>query len=86
MSLYRRILRFLEPHASVLVVAVAATFVFAALDAFGYVLLIPFVQALFVTPAPAAGGAGAGGMDRFLHATVYRFVDLQGDPLVPFLR
>lgn len=83
MSLYPRVLRFLEPHARVLVTAVVATFVFASLDAFSYVLLIPFVQAIFVTGAPTAGGGlGGGGMDRLLNATVYRFVDLQGDPLV----
>ncbi|MBW3533725.1 MAG: ATP-binding cassette domain-containing protein [Gemmatimonadetes bacterium] len=54
----------------------------------GIVLLIPFVEALF-TPASAGalpgGGPGAGDgadlMARFLDATVYRLVDVGGDPL-----
>ena len=75
--------------------AVVSTFAFAGLDAFVYVLLIPFMKSLFVDQAPgAAGDAGAvadgvlpaapGDMtifDRLLDGTVYRFVDLAGDPL-----
>lgn len=80
MSLYVRILSFLKPHGHVLAVAVVATFAFAALDAAVYVLLIPFVEALFVSEA-GPPTAGDGLMDRFLDATVYRVVDLQGDPL-----
>lgn len=87
MALYLRILRYLRPHGSYFLVAVLATFAYASLDAFTYVLLIPFVRALFSAegggpPAdPAGGGAGAFDMDRWLEATVYRWVDLQGDPL-----
>jgi subfamily B ATP-binding cassette protein MsbA len=95
-TLYLRILRYLRPHLGIFVVAVACTFAFAGLDAFAYVLLIPFIEALFVegaspelpgSPGVAAeGAAGAapgdpGLVDRFLDATVYRVVDLQGDPL-----
>lgn len=60
--------------------AVAATLVFALLDAAVYILLIPFVDALFVRQG-ATAAAGSSGMDRLLDATVYRWVDLTGDPL-----
>ncbi len=96
MKLYARILAYLRPHLPAFLLAVLATFVFASLDAFTYVLLIPFVQALFTpgsasglpgggpTAAGAGAATGAGGaglMQRFLDATVYRLVDLHGDPL-----
>ncbi|MEJ2539943.1 MAG: ABC transporter ATP-binding protein [Gemmatimonadota bacterium] len=86
-NLYLRILRYLRPHLGVFLVAVGATFAFAGLDAFTYVLLIPFVGALFGDTDPASlPGAGSspadpGLMDRILDATVYRIVDLQGDRL-----
>jgi subfamily B ATP-binding cassette protein MsbA len=67
------------------VVALACTFAFAVADAAVYILLIPFVEALFVSgggTAQGAAGAGSGtAMDRLLDATVYRMVDLDGDPL-----
>jgi subfamily B ATP-binding cassette protein MsbA len=77
-KLYLRLLRYLRGHAAVLAAAVGATFVFAALDAATYVLLIPFVGALF-----GEGGApvGGGAMGAVLAATVGRVVDLDGDPL-----
>ena len=95
MKLYLRILSYLGPHAVVFSAAVAATFIFAALDASAFVLLIPFVETLFsgqVTGDGAVGGAaGAVGpetvgadpdlMTRLLDATVYRIVDIEGDPL-----
>jgi subfamily B ATP-binding cassette protein MsbA len=90
-SLYLRILRYLRPHLGVFLVAVGATFAFAGLDAFTYVLLIPFVGALFgeADPSGLPGGGAPGGaeaaspglMDRILDATVYQVVDLQGDRL-----
>jgi subfamily B ATP-binding cassette protein MsbA len=86
-KLYLRILRYLRPHLPVFLVAVGATFAYAALDAFAYVLLIPFVEALFGERGPAGlpGGGGEGAvsqlMDRILDATVYRIVDFSGDPL-----
>ncbi len=86
MKLFLRILSFLGPHTPVLVAAVLTTLVFAVLDAAVYVLLIPFVQALFVSGGgPAATGA-PNGMERLLDATVYRWVDLSGDPLVAVQR
>ena len=104
-TLYTRVLSYLRPHLAALAAAGAATFAFAALDASAYVLLIPFVDALFRAGPSAGTGAAspeggfpvpsqgldasplageAGGPDpmtRLLDATVYRIVDVQGDPL-----
>jgi ATP-binding cassette, subfamily B, bacterial MsbA len=77
---YLRIVSLLRPRAPLLVAAVAATALFAVLDAAVYVLLIPFVEALFSGGgAPASGPRN--GMERVLDATVYRWVDPTGDPL-----
>jgi subfamily B ATP-binding cassette protein MsbA len=72
----------------VFVIAVVATMAFAGLDAFAYVLLIPFVDAIFgageagaLPGAGAAADAEASVMDRFLDATVYRIVDMNAGPL-----
>ncbi len=82
MALYTRVLSYLRPHLAALVAAAAATFAFAALDASAYVLLIPFVDALFGGGPTGRGGAGdADLMSRLLEATVYRVVDIQGDAL-----
>jgi ATP-binding cassette, subfamily B, bacterial MsbA len=57
---YFRILRYLRPYLPIFGVAVAATFLFAALDAFSIALLIPFLETLFSGDANGAGrGAGA---------------------------
>lgn len=80
MRLYLRILGFLRPHTPLLLAAVAATLVFALLDAAVYVLLIPFVDALFVSGG-ATRAQAPNVMERLLDATVYRWVDLSGDPL-----
>ena len=55
MALYARILGFLKPHWPTLVVAIAAAALYAVFDTAVYVLLIPFVEVLFVS-----GGAPAG--------------------------
>ncbi len=81
MRLYLRILSYLGPHAVVVMAAVLATLVFAVLDASVYLLLIPFVETLFVRSAPPSGSAADNGIQRLLDATVYRWVDLTGDPL-----
>ena len=91
MTLYTRLLSYLRPYRVALAAAGAATFAFAALDASAYVLLIPFVDTLFrsgptggsgALPGEAVGPAGGPDlMTRLLDATVYRFVDVQGDPL-----
>lgn len=79
MKLYLRILRYLRPHTAVVLIAAAATFVFAALDAFSFVLIIPFLQTLFGIDGPADGSAGR--LSSVLDLTVGRVVDLHGDPL-----
>ncbi len=82
MKLYLRILRYLRPHAAILVASAAATFLFAALDAFSFVLIIPFLQSLFGTPGAAVSvGAGAGRLEGVLDATLGRWIDTRGDPL-----
>ncbi|MGD2047133.1 MAG: ABC transporter ATP-binding protein [Gemmatimonadota bacterium] len=85
MSLYRRIFSFLEPHMLVLVAAIVATALFAVMDASVYVLLIPFVETLFVSGG-ARQAAGGSGMERLLDATVYQWVDVTGDPLSAIAR
>ena len=78
MSLTLRILGYLRPHRGVLSAAGAATLVFAALDAFSFVLIIPFLQALFGAPGEiAAAGRLSGVLDRALTP----WLDLRGDPL-----
>lgn len=47
MSLYRRILGYLRPHARLWALSIAAMTVYAALDAFSFSLLIPFLAVLF---------------------------------------
>ncbi|MDT8368600.1 MAG: ABC transporter ATP-binding protein [Longimicrobiales bacterium] len=77
MSLVLRIAGYLRPHALPFVVAGVATLAFAALDAATYVLLIPFVGALFGSGGAPDGGSGAvTTMQRLLDATVYRWIDL----------
>ena len=81
MSLYPRLVGFVRPHSPTILVAVAAAAIYAVLDATTYVLLIPFVDALFVSGgAPLA--ASDNGVQRLLDVTVYTWVDLTGDPLV----
>jgi subfamily B ATP-binding cassette protein MsbA len=81
MSLYPRLVGFVRPHSTTILVAVAAAAIYAVLDATTYVLLIPFVDALFVSGgAPLASSDN--GVQRLLDATVYTWVDLTGDPLV----
>jgi subfamily B ATP-binding cassette protein MsbA len=79
-SLYLRILSYLRPYLGSFALAVFATSIFAALDAFSLALLIPFLRTLFsdaadpaAAPAPAADG---GLLDRLLDGSIGRFVDL----------
>ena len=81
MSLYRRLLPFLRPHSGAVLLAVVAAAIYAVLDASVYVLLIPFVEALFLRGGEPGGGS-ASAMQRLLDSTVYQWVDLSGDPLV----
>ena len=76
MALWRRILSYLGPHRVPLALAALASALYAALDAFSIVVLIPFLETVF--------GDGAAGepdrIDRALDFTVGRFVDLEGEP------
>lgn len=76
MSTYGRILGYLRPHAWLFLAGALATALFAGLDAFSYVLLIPFLETVF----GSGGGSGGSSIGRALDATVGRFVDLDGDP------
>jgi subfamily B ATP-binding cassette protein MsbA len=80
-ALYLRILGFLRPHRAVLAVGIVAAALYAVLDTAAYVLLIPFVEALFVSGG-AEPVASDNSIQRFLDSTVYQWVDLDGDPLV----
>jgi subfamily B ATP-binding cassette protein MsbA len=79
-SLYLRILSYLRPYTGVFALAVLATSVFAALDAFSLALLIPFLRALFAGVAdgpPTAADPGSTALvDRLMDGTLGRFVDL----------
>lgn len=81
MSIYARLRGFLRPHGGTLALAIAAAALYALLDTSVYLLLIPFVEGLFLS-----GGATPASSDNpiqeLLDATVYRYVDLSGDPLV----
>lgn len=81
MSLKRRIFGYVRPHSPAIVLAVIAAAFYAVLDAAVYVLLIPFIEALFTADGGTAN-RGANRMQGLLDATVYRWVDLEGDPLV----
>ncbi|MFV2007002.1 MAG: ABC transporter ATP-binding protein [Longimicrobiales bacterium] len=69
---YTRLLSYLRPHRGALLAAVAAMVVFAVLDAFVFVLLIPFVQTVF-NPGEASGVGGA--LGGLLDATVWRWAN-----------
>jgi ATP-binding cassette, subfamily B, bacterial MsbA len=75
-----RLFPFLKPHTPVLAAAIVATALFALLDAAAYVLLIPFIEALFVSGGRSPERSGSA-MDGLLDATVYRWADPSGDPL-----
>jgi len=61
--------------------AVGAAALYAVFDSAVYVLLIPFVEALFIGGGASQAGGGSA-MQRLLDGSVYRWVDLEGDPLV----
>ena len=56
MELVRRLLRYVRPHAGLAAASLTAMLAYAALDAFSFTLLIPFLQVLFEgAAAPALG-------------------------------
>jgi subfamily B ATP-binding cassette protein MsbA len=72
MNTYLRILRYVRPHAGLFGLAIATMALWAALDAFSYTLLIPFLRVLF------GQGDAMGGLDSFLSP--------DAGPVVQFLR
>ncbi|MGW8266884.1 MAG: ABC transporter ATP-binding protein [Longimicrobiales bacterium] len=83
MKTYLRILGYLRPHAPVFAAAVVATFIFAGLDAFSFLLVIPFLNVLMGDPsAPRPEGIATGDamLDRVLNGTIGRLVDFQAPP------
>ncbi len=81
MVLYWRILSYLKPHRGLFALGAVASVLFAFLDAFSLLLLIPFLDTLFSTGAEVAS-ASDGWLDWAMAQTVGRFVDLEGDPQV----
>jgi subfamily B ATP-binding cassette protein MsbA len=81
MSLYARLRGFLRPHHGTLALAIIAAALYAVLDTSVYLLLIPFVEGLFLSGG-AAPAISDNPIQQLLDATVYRYVDLSGDPLV----
>jgi subfamily B ATP-binding cassette protein MsbA len=53
---YLRILAYLRPHGGLFALSVGAMIVYAALDAFSFTLLIPFLEVLFSGAGDATGG------------------------------
>lgn len=81
MITWRRVLSYLAPHRGTLLLSVTASAAYAALDAFSFVMLIPFLATVFgegVTTGATADSAGQ--VDRALELTVGRVVPLDGDP------
>ncbi|HEU0301812.1 MAG TPA: ABC transporter ATP-binding protein, partial [Longimicrobium sp.] len=72
MSTYLRILRYVRPHAGLFALAIGTMALWAALDAFSYTLIIPFLRVLFDQ------GEALGGLDAFLSP--------DAGPVVQFLR
>jgi ATP-binding cassette, subfamily B, bacterial MsbA len=58
MKLYLRILRYLRPHRGLFGIGIVAMTLFAALDAFSFALLIPFLEVLFGGEGTTLGAAG----------------------------
>ncbi|MFH1765523.1 MAG: ABC transporter ATP-binding protein [Gemmatimonadota bacterium] len=83
MKIYLRILGYLRAHGFVFGVAVVATFIFAGLDAFSFLLVIPFLRILFTAsdgPATESVSVGDDTLDRILNGTIGRIVDLEAPP------
>jgi subfamily B ATP-binding cassette protein MsbA len=72
MNTYRRILRYVRPHSGLFGLAIGTMALWAALDAFSYTLIIPFLRVLFDQ------GDAVAGLDTFLSPNA--------GPVVQFLR
>jgi ATP-binding cassette, subfamily B, bacterial MsbA len=77
--LYLRVLSYLGAYKLLIGSAVFATLVFATLDAFSLLMLIPFLNALFGGQS-LDGALGQGSIDRLLANTVGRFIPTGAEP------
>lgn len=76
MSVYRRLLGYLRPHGGLFGLSIGAMIVYAALDAFSFTLLIPFLTVLFEGQGVAEGAAASGGaIERVLEWSLGDLVD-----------
>ena len=84
-SLRKNLAAFIRPWLGTLTASWLAASGFALLDSATLVLIIPFVETVFAASGPAGAGAEPRGVGEpvsdLLDATVYRWIDLQGDPL-----
>src|SRR5690606_29153294 len=72
MTLYLRILRYLSPHRGLFVLSIVSMTLYAALDAFSFTLLIPFLEVLFNGGGGTSGAAGLFGGEG---SALQRFLD-----------
>lgn len=77
---WSRILSYLRPHRANLLLAGLAGAAYAALDAFSFVALLPFLATVFGGNAALGLQEEAPRIRAALEATAGRFVDLDGDP------
>src|SRR5688572_3365087 len=71
MNVYRRVLGYLRPHAGLFGISIAAMIAHAALDAFSFTLLIPFLTVLFEGGEVGVAGAAASSViERLLASTL----------------
>ncbi|HWK90522.1 MAG TPA: ABC transporter ATP-binding protein, partial [Longimicrobium sp.] len=74
MNTYFRILRYVRPHAGLFSLAIGMMVVWAALDAFSFTLLIPFLSVLLNGGEPVAAGSAGG------------FLQAQAGPVIELLQ
>ncbi len=79
-SRYGRILSYLRPHLGTLLLAGLAGAAYAALDAFSFVALLPFLATVFGGEAGLGLQAEPPRIRAALEGTAGRLVDLDGDP------
>ena len=80
MRQYLRLLKQLAPYKLLLVAALFATLMFAALDTFSFVMVFPFLQALFEGGAVELDGAGER-IEALLENTIGRLLVPGADPM-----
>ncbi|MGH7446918.1 MAG: ABC transporter transmembrane domain-containing protein, partial [Longimicrobiales bacterium] len=80
MGQYLRLLKQLAPYRLLLAGALLATLMFAALDTFSFVMIFPFLDALFLGSSVNLHGAGER-IGRLLDATIGRMLQEGADPM-----